>query len=116
MLPACADFVEMMGGLPSLTAEILETAIQDILTKSAEVHQMLANGDLEMAGRVLHALRGGADTLGAHDFAPLLREIEAHCTAEEGDAARALLPSFEQLTIIYQGELDRLLQEVKLLE
>lgn len=86
--PAVADLLELFGGLPDLTIEILETGLADLERLSSSIDRAWESGDPAQAARDLHALRGGLLTLRVEGVAPLLQRLEQDCL--EGGSAAAV--------------------------
>ncbi len=111
ILPPAYSFLENMGGIPSLCAEIIQTGIGEASNHIPDIQQMIRQGDLDMAAKLLHAFRGSALTLGADSLAPLLTEMEELCVAGNAAGAEALLPDFSVQSGIFINDMDHLLNE-----
>jgi HPt (histidine-containing phosphotransfer) domain-containing protein len=76
MLPSAPEFVEMMGGLPELALEVVQTAQREVTEQIPRAESLMETKDVVGLGKLLHSIRGSSSTLGATALAAYLREVE----------------------------------------
>ncbi len=108
--PSTADLDAMFGvftGAPPAAADVARSAARaegglegrlrlafavDLPRRRAELEEVLAAGDHDAAGRLLHGMRGSAGYLGETALHALCGELEREADAGRLDAVRARMP------------------------
>jgi len=90
-----ASLSELAGGHPALTAEILSEFEVANAADHAALDAAFARGDLAAVGRIAHAIKGAARTVGAMRYATAAAALECAWRADDADAARNARGPFE---------------------
>jgi CheY-like chemotaxis protein len=98
-LAAAAQDRGRHGG--DLRSRVRAAFAADLPARRAELEAALAREDADVAGRVLHGLRGSAGYLGAGSLHALAAELELRADAHDWDQLRAALPRLAALLAEY---------------
>jgi CheY-like chemotaxis protein len=84
-----AAALELLGGDRELLAELVQMFLQDLKPQGAELSRVGATGNLPKLGKLAHAHKGAAGTVGANAARSAASALETACNA--GDTSGAAL-------------------------
>ena len=97
-----ADGLRRVAGNRSLYAKLLAEFHRDWADACARIEEAIDGGDLAMAQRLAHTVKGVGGNVGAKALFTAAEKVDAALKAGDGEAARGLLPALG-------GELDAVL-------